>query len=223
MIRGTTEVEAEPSEGPSCHAGTTAPGAVGPHACAGAQPSICRASLLPLTTSRQITLFGEGRARPPPSWAAILHGANYQSRHQQELWDKAASRSTLLPGKPSGFLWSKRTSSNVLLRDSERQKDEQPTWKKRKARKGISFERGKGEGHEKSLQKTKEQQSYKAKLRLAAAAGREGRYDTGSLIQYHSHFRVPQGLRVGESSLLKHACWVHVGGAHSGAAHLFIH
>lgn len=160
MIRGTTEVEAEPSdtEGPSCHTGTTAPGAVGPHACAGAQPSICRASLLPPTTSRQITLFGAGRARPPPSWAAILHGANYQSRHQQELWDKAASRSTLLPGKPSGFLWSKRTSSNVLLRDSERQKDEQPTWKKRKARKRISFERGKGEGHEKSLQKTKEQQ-----------------------------------------------------------------
>lgn len=45
---------------------------------------------------------------------------------------------------------------------------------KQKARKGISFERGKGEGQEKSLRKTKEQQSHKEKLRLAAAAGRQG-------------------------------------------------
>ena len=45
---------------------------------------------------------------------------------------------------------------------------------KQKARKGISFERGNGEGQEKSLRKTKEQQSHEEKLRLAVAAGREG-------------------------------------------------
>jgi len=45
------------------------------------------------------------------------------------------SRSTLLPGKPSGFLRSKCTSSNILLRDCQRQKDEQSKWKKRHNRK----------------------------------------------------------------------------------------
>lgn len=54
---------------------------------------------------------------------------------------------TVLTGKPSGFLWSKGTSSNVLLRDSESQKHEKSTWNKRikqKTRKGLVLKEVKG-------------------------------------------------------------------------------